>query len=118
MQRNKIEDKIALIEFDRQQTIAAIEKTRAEALKAWTDSGRDAGNFDGSIFQHLIDAANLQAAFDTDNAISEQTKNSRRNWMRFYNNSAHTSSNEPTLSKNITARLHSYVKPEKTRPPK
>lgn len=74
LQRNKIEDKIALIEFDRQQTIAAIEKTRAEALKAWTDSGRDAGNFDGSIFQHLIDAANLQAAFDTDNAISEQTK--------------------------------------------
>jgi tape measure domain-containing protein len=74
LQRNKIEDKIALIEFDRQQTIAAIEKTRAEALKAWTDSGRDAVNFDGSIFQHLIDAANLQAAFDTDNAISEQTK--------------------------------------------
>ena len=74
LQRNKIEDKIALIEFDRQQTIAAIEKTRAEALKAWTDSGKDAGSFDGSIFQDLIDAANLQAAFDTDNAISEQTK--------------------------------------------
>lgn len=74
LQRNKIEDKIALIEFDRQQTIAAIEKTRAEALKAWTDSGKETGSFDGSIFQDLIDAANLQAAFDTDNAISEQTK--------------------------------------------
>lgn len=74
LQRNKIEDKIALIEFDRQQTIAAIEKTREEALKAWTDSGRDAGNFDGSIFQNLIDTTNLQATFDTDNAISEQTK--------------------------------------------
>jgi len=74
LQRNKIKDKIALIEFDRQQTITAIEKTRGEALKAWTDSGRDTESFDGSIFQDLIDAANLQAAFDTDNAISEQTK--------------------------------------------
>lgn len=77
LQRNKIEDKIALIEFDRQQTIAAIEKTRAEALKAWTDSGKDAGSFDGSIFQDLINAANLQAAFDTDNVISEQAKKER-----------------------------------------
>lgn len=74
LERNKIEDKAALIEFDRKQTVEAIEKTREDALRAWTGMGKDSRNFDGSVFQNLIDTVNLQAAFDMDNVLSERAK--------------------------------------------
>lgn len=72
LERDKIEDKIALIEFDRKQTIAAIERTRAEALKAWISGGNDAGGFNDSIFQSLIEQANRRAKDDTDNVNVEE----------------------------------------------
>lgn len=74
LERDKIEDKLALIEFDRKQTIIAIEQTRDEALKAWVSGGKSAGDFDGSIFQDLINQANIRAEFDTGSETAERVK--------------------------------------------
>lgn len=74
LERDKIKDKLALIEFDRKQTIIAIEQTRDEALKAWVSGGKSAGDFDGSIFQDLINQANIRAEFDTGSETAERIK--------------------------------------------
>lgn len=74
LERRKIDDKAKLIEFDREQTVAAIEKTHDEALQAWMAAGKNAEAFDATVFLQLIENVEAQAGLDTGSIIVERAK--------------------------------------------
>lgn len=64
LKRKQITDKQALIQFDLQETIKAINKEREEYEKSLREYGFS-GNIDTSVFDNRIAAAQKEAAFST-----------------------------------------------------
>lgn len=72
LKRKQITDKIKLIEFDRDTTIAAIEAEREAYLQLAVASGAKRSDVDTSIYDKRIETVKVSAELDTDNVNIEE----------------------------------------------
>lgn len=72
LKRKQITDKIALIEFDRDNTIAVIEAEKQAYLQLAVASGVKLSDVDTSMYDNRIKTVTLSAKIDTDNVNVEE----------------------------------------------
>lgn len=84
IERQRITDKLELIEFDRRQTIAAIEKEKEAYLNLAEAAGFSRNKVDISVFEKRINSANDVAQYDNKKELADQIKSEMASWDEYY----------------------------------